>query len=327
MKQIPQKITLKEYYAGELHASEENTAHFFNRIQTFKTGEKRMEFEGIDLIYREMKLEQPLLMQVEHPKGFLKIQFELSGHSDFTPDQGENRSLPVLIENGRFNVMYMPYVSGQLRYYGNRNSLDLVLSTDYLPNAILKKGSALLHFLDEVEKKKACLLFEQAEEISLDMLKCIREILHCKISANLKEQFIAHKVQELIFWVIDAADKTNASKPILADLPDCEKVLKLKQWIDAHPTEPFTLTGLSEFVALSPTKLKLIFKDIVKVPIMTYVKDSKLAHAKQLLSESPYSIQEIALMINYRHSQHFANAFKRKFGLLPSEFQKANKYC
>jgi AraC-like DNA-binding protein len=41
--------------------------------------------------------------------------------------------------------------------------------------------------------------------------------------------------------------------------------------------------------------------------------------AKSLLLEGQYSIKEVGMLVGYSNLSHFANTFKKEFGILPSE--------
>jgi AraC-like DNA-binding protein len=82
---------------------------------------------------------------------------------------------------------------------------------------------------------------------------------------------------------------------------------------------PPTIDELSRISAMSPTKLKNDFKSVFGLPIYEYYQKNRMLKAKSLLLEKKYSIKEVGMMVGYSNLSHFANTFKKEFGILPSE--------
>ena len=55
-----------------------------------------------------------------------------------------------------------------------------------------------------------------------------------------------------------------------------------------------------------------------------YIQELKITKAKQLLSETPLSIKEIAYTLNYNSTEHFFLVFKKKTGLTPSQYRNSH---
>ncbi|WP_314058381.1 helix-turn-helix domain-containing protein [Empedobacter brevis] len=47
-----------------------------------------------------------------------------------------------------------------------------------------------------------------------------------------------------------------------------------------------------------------------------------MEYAKALLTEQHLTISEIAYLIGYKNQRHFSSAFKKKFGISPSQLYK-----
>ncbi len=82
---------------------------------------------------------------------------------------------------------------------------------------------------------------------------------------------------------------------------------------------PPTIIELSKISAMSPTKLKTDFKSLYGLPIYEYYQKNRMLKAKSLLALSKYSIKEVGIMVGYCNLSHFANTFRKEFGMLPSE--------
>jgi AraC-like DNA-binding protein len=79
------------------------------------------------------------------------------------------------------------------------------------------------------------------------------------------------------------------------------------------------LPELSQQVELSYRTLQRGFQALFRTAIMRYLKQQRLQLAEQLLRQGNRSVVEVALLFGYGHLGHFATAFKRQFGIAPSQ--------
>lgn len=297
---------------------------YVNKMAELNIKEKQMRFDGIEAIYREIDIYKPTFLRVVHPEGILKIQFEMEGHSDFVPEINTPSSIDVLIPNSHYNGIYMPYIRGQLYYPRSRKCLDVMMTVGYLKGLLGQHEGVMAHFLSGVSGQSPCLLHERAQGITAAMQRCINEIIRSTVSERLQSVYIQNKLAELILLVADDVNRKSEKQPtcLPSNLDDSSTIVRLKQWIDQHVTEPITLPQLATKAGLSPTKLKTTFKADVGLPVMTDVRHQKLQYAYRMLSSQQYTVSEVASPINYQHVQHFTTAFKNKYGQLPSHVLK-----
>lgn len=72
----------------------------------------------------------------------------------------------------------------------------------------------------------------------------------------------------------------------------------------------------------SPSKLKAMFKEAYDETIFAYHKKKRLEKALQLLKDSPQPIGIIAQDCGFVSFPHFSRAFKKMFGISPSQIRK-----
>ncbi|WP_353125214.1 helix-turn-helix domain-containing protein [Parapedobacter pyrenivorans] len=316
-------VTLSEYNDGETHVRGTYQV-FMNKIANLNIKEKQLKYTGVEAFYREIDIDKPAILKVVHPTGFLKLQFELVGHSDFSPDSNAPSSIPVLIPGGHYNGIYMPHIAGELRYPRSRKCLDVMVTPEYLRGVLGNQEGVISQFLSRVSRQRPCLLHERAQNITAAMRRCIYEIGCPTVVDHLKPVFIPNKIAELILLVADDVSRKSDYHPypVPTMLDDFGNVMQLKRWIDQHITEPITLSQLAGLAGICQTKLKMVFKSGVGLPVMTYVRQQKLAYAYRMLIAKQHTVSEVAAMVNYQHAQHFTTAFKRMFRQLPSEIMK-----
>lgn len=94
------------------------------------------------------------------------------------------------------------------------------------------------------------------------------------------------------------------------------------KYIDAHYTYTgFNISYLSSRLNVSISYLSTVFKQATGTNLSTYLTDRRIEHAKNLLADFQYSINEISLMSGYEDSKYFAKLFKKKTSMTPSEYR------
>ncbi|MEA2011796.1 MAG: AraC family transcriptional regulator [Verrucomicrobiota bacterium] len=101
-----------------------------------------------------------------------------------------------------------------------------------------------------------------------------------------------------------------------------ERILRIKNFIEATPCRRLTLTDLAEKAAMSIPHFCAEFKKYVRKSPIEYHIHMKLELAKHLLYDRNLSITEIADRMGYNDIFQFSKQFKKHFGVSPSIIRK-----
>lgn len=101
-----------------------------------------------------------------------------------------------------------------------------------------------------------------------------------------------------------------------------EHVDQVKQYIRAHVDEPLSREVLADVAGFSVPHFHRIFTAHEGENIAGYVRRVRLERAGRKLRMGAVDITEVALAAGYRTHAAFSKAFKRQFGLSPSEFRE-----
>lgn len=83
---------------------------------------------------------------------------------------------------------------------------------------------------------------------------------------------------------------------------------------------PPSIPQLAKVAAMSPTKLKKLFKAVYGNAIYEHYQKRRMKHAADLLLTKKYSVKEVGSKLGYANLSNFTLAFKKEFHRLPSEF-------
>lgn len=280
---------------------------------------KRITLDGIQLAQREVFFKKALRLEVEHDFPFLKMQFELIGHSSF---ESKIRGVPdVLIPGGTHQLIFIPEVKGKLFYPTDRRTLEINLSTTFLQRVFNEDLRELNEFGKGILHSDPRLLFPESRPILPRMKQCISGILSCEFTGKLKQVYLEAKVTELLCMQLkQCLGEGDSASRIKKD--DVEKLYYVKELIEQNIAKPFTISELSQLAGMNDFKLKMGFKKLFGSTVFEYLTELRMKKASIYILENDYTISEASFLVGYKHPQHFASAFKKKFGYLPRELKK-----
>jgi AraC-like DNA-binding protein len=136
----------------------------------------------------------------------------------------------------------------------------------------------------------------------------------------LKQIYLQAKVMELLVVYLDwlAADsqrtQTAGLKPdTIARLHHAREILTMQL------ENPPTLPQLAQQVGLSDRSLQRGFKALFHTTVVSYLIQQRLEQAAQILRQGHCTVAEVANRVGYGNVGHFSVAFKRRFGITPSQ--------
>ena len=98
---------------------------------------------------------------------------------------------------------------------------------------------------------------------------------------------------------------------------------RLREFIDAHLTEPLSLGQLAALCALSEYHFARMFQLSFGLPPHRYVLAQRLRRGQQLLQHGHLPLGEVALTCGFASASHFSNRFRQAFGATPGQYRTA----
>lgn len=101
-----------------------------------------------------------------------------------------------------------------------------------------------------------------------------------------------------------------------------DKLNLLRTKIYSQPFNDWSVDWLSHELTLSKSYFQHLYKDYFGVSVMSDVINSRIEHAKYMLSTTDISVKDIAQMCGYNNEIHFMRQFKSKTGVTPSQYRE-----
>ncbi|MDL5511102.1 AraC family transcriptional regulator [Arenibacter sp. M-2] len=155
--------------------------------------------------------------------------------------------------------------------------------------------------------------------IRFEMYQCITALNYNIFSGSLQQLFIETKAAELLLLQVQSFNNNDGNLKLRSRDIDC--LYDVRTYIEQNYATSFSIVDLAQQVGINQTKLKKGFKELFGTTIFGYLRDYRMTKAKHMLLDEKLYVGEVADRIGYRHPHHFTAAFKRKYGVLPSELK------
>ena len=102
-------------------------------------------------------------------------------------------------------------------------------------------------------------------------------------------------------------------------------VKEAQNYIEQNYAKPILVSELAKSFNLSRSHFFRIFKEHTGVSVEKYLADTRIEHAKHLLSETETPISAVSELVGYRNYSAFHAMFKKCLSVSPAQYREANK--
>ncbi|MEM9483318.1 MAG: AraC family transcriptional regulator [Cyanobacteria bacterium P01_F01_bin.116] len=159
------------------------------------------------------------------------------------------------------------------------------------------------------------------------MAIAVQQILQCPYQGSTRRLYVESKSLELITLVLEQL-KTQQLEPkkrrsIKPD--DITLIHQARDILINQIDNPPSLLSLARQVGINDCKLKQGFRQVFGTTVFGYLNNYRMERAAELLQRNEMTVTGVATTIGFANRSAFAVAFRRKFGLNPSDYRAA--YC
>lgn len=105
-----------------------------------------------------------------------------------------------------------------------------------------------------------------------------------------------------------------------------DPIARARQMIDAHPSEPWTVSSLAHKIGMGRSNFATRFAASIGLTPMEMLAKRRMQLAEDLLQQqSPLKICEIAARVGYRSEAAFIRRFVRQFGMTPGTKRSSHR--
>lgn len=98
---------------------------------------------------------------------------------------------------------------------------------------------------------------------------------------------------------------------------------QIKEYVEEHYQEEITLNVIAqEQFFMNPSYLSRIFKETTGMAFSKYLTEVRMTHAKSLLKNTRFRVNDIAGYVGYNDVSYFIQTFKKIMGLTPEQYRQ-----
>ncbi|MEM9833572.1 MAG: AraC family transcriptional regulator [Bacteroidota bacterium] len=318
--------TIEITYPPHFHDSEQTVTECVHRPNAW-LGEgqyREIFFRGIHIGYGDLSLKENTVIDFESDFESVEMHFAISGQAQATDLLTQKQ---YRFASNEHNILYAAGIKGQSNWASGTNmqvfEINVLpeLFTKYLPDHRIFNA-----FRAALTRKETSTLLRHNRPITTQMRLIIHEILHCNRTGLLKKMLIEARVIELLLLQLEqimaSSDTQSQPSPYHLRKIDIDRMYTAREIIEANLSNPYSLGALAKQVGTNEFTLKKSFKALFGTTVFGYLHERKMVQAHEmLLEEKDKTITEVSEQCGYQHASHFTAAFKRRFGVLPSQLK------
>ncbi|QTH40162.1 helix-turn-helix domain-containing protein [Cohnella sp. LGH] len=138
-------------------------------------------------------------------------------------------------------------------------------------------------------------------------------------NARTKDGIGRLRAKQLFLSVLDQV-LTGCKHREAVSAPGRRAIEAAVDYINGHYMDPLTLDELAELHAMSPKSFSYFFHKHTGLRPIDYVIHYRMERARELLGEGNYLVRDVAVSVGYANPLYFSRAFKKKFGVSPTDY-------
>ncbi|MCC6635919.1 MAG: helix-turn-helix transcriptional regulator [Chitinophagaceae bacterium] len=223
----------------------------------------------------------------------------------------ESKSAAVLA-NTSFDWIFYVKKGAQI------NSIHVLFTKEWLNNFL--DGEKKVDYIKKYLSLKLATF--NYESLDAEYKRLMKEVLLCNDKTPLKLLVLQNRIMLLVerfFTRMIHKINDNSFEVKVSDDDLKRLVLVEEELLKDFSIPPPGIPKLARMAAMSPSKLKIIFRDIYGLPIYQYFQKHRMNRAKAMLISQKYTVKEVGFELGYTNLSNFAKAFKKSFDQLPSD--------
>ena len=253
-------------------------------------------------------------------KPMVELNFMLSGSVGLAYDS----ELPeAIITEGDHQILFNPSgeETNRVLHRGTHRLFSAHLLPDYMAGLFSGYLPELSPFAEKITKGEPFVLHSRSKAINSCFKYFFTTFWDAPSARDLGKLYFDAKILDLL---CQQCDLLTGQQPKEIKIPksDLEKVNHARNLVLERLKDPLSMSSISLLCGLNEFKLTKYFKQVFGTTVFGLLQEERLKASRFLIKEGEKNISQIAYELGYAHPQHFQRAFKKRFGLTPTELLK-----
>lgn len=101
------------------------------------------------------------------------------------------------------------------------------------------------------------------------------------------------------------------------------RIFTLQKNLSERLSHAWTVREMARCFDLSIPHLQKLFKTQVGIPPISYLRESRLERARELLQTTFMQVKQIGIQTGMPNDSHFTRDFKKRYGMTPTNYRKS----
>ena len=130
----------------------------------------------------------------------------------------------------------------------------------------------------------------------------------------------------LLPFIFSTPDRTFIGKPIKIER-DIRRIREVATYVMAHYTRTITLDEIAAHIGMNRSAFCSFFRRHKRMTFTQFVTGYRLSTARDLLLSTEKQVSEICFAVGFNDLPHFTRAFRKRYGMCPSQFRRSSLSC
>ena len=275
--------------------------------------------EGIYFMHGCLQSDKDGYFKIDAPKPYIHFFYSIKYDRSYSIDG----HVFAKYGNLEHNILFFPAGEIETRWTKGEKMefFEICVPSDFFLSRFQHPAELIGLFRNKIDKKSAAALFPDNMPITPEIKAVLHDMLHSKVPHEQKGLLLQAKVIELVVLQLSQYSEILSREEVVSDLSDedMSRMYKAREIILTTINNPYSLTELAQLVGTNETYFKKHFKMVFGQTVFAYINETRMRQAHTILEQKNRTVAEVAYFMGYKHSSHFSFAFKKHFGVSPSE--------
>ncbi|MEO1005922.1 MAG: AraC family transcriptional regulator, partial [Cyanobacteria bacterium J06638_38] len=278
---------------------------------------------GIDIDLTDEQIFLDCNQLVEHEdRAILTAKFYLSGYSSvICPGIAGIKSEYAETEKQNY-LFYLPDIREIEQEWANDQIklLRMEIDLDTIRRFVTELDTVPKQLQKLIEDKNTQRFHFAVGGITSQMQTIIGQICHHPYQGAIAKMYLEGKAWELFALQLAQLSESELS-PVKSSLKPqtIDRIYQARDILATRLENPSSILELAQQVGLGESTLRGGFRKLFNTTVISYLTALRMEQAELLLRERKLAIGEVANSVGYSNLSHFSAAFKRHFGITPSQ--------
>jgi AraC-like DNA-binding protein len=151
--------------------------------------------------------------------------------------------------------------------------------------------------------------------------RAMKNIFDCPMDGKLGYMIMETSLAQIILLQMYGMFQTENKSLPKTSASDKDLIHAVREYISENFLDDHSLTSLARHFATNSNKLMCLFRNTFGQTIFDYITEKRMHYAREILMETDLTVYEAARKLGYKNANHFSTAFKKNFGVCPSEMR------